>query len=97
MNNKNGQETVAIIGGGGGGLYTLVDLGRLGIKPRICDTNAAILADGLGRHRDLPAIPGARAGPQRAFQPGRADGYLRLGRDSLPHPYATCPGERRRS
>jgi opine dehydrogenase len=45
LNNKNGKETVAIIGAGGGGLYTLVDLGRLGIKPRICDTNAAVLAD----------------------------------------------------
>ena len=44
MNNKSGKETVAIVGAGSGGIYTIVDMGRLGIKPRLCDTNAALLA-----------------------------------------------------
>ena len=45
MSSQNGNEIVAILGAGSGGLYTLVDLGRLGIKPRLCDINAAKLAD----------------------------------------------------
>jgi opine dehydrogenase len=45
LSNNNKKETIAILGAGSGGIYTLVDLGRLGIKPRLCDTNAALLTD----------------------------------------------------
>jgi opine dehydrogenase len=45
LSNRNGKETVAILGAGSGGIYTLVDFGCLGIKPRLCDLNAELLAD----------------------------------------------------